>query len=319
MKLWYLLLFVFWPWVWSVGQEQLEERIFPEYPVPDVVRMKGGMSLPNRVDNSKFKFFPDVISQYSWSCNQASSIGYTLTYELNRVRNADASLPENQYAYLYPWSFLMSLNHSNPGVSYFDTWEIVKAGGCPNLVDFPYRTSGVKWMSGYDRYYRAMFNRVFEDYSLPVGTPEDLNVLKRYLFDHFEGSPFGGIVSCQIASQGMHIQYLGKNTTDPGAPILTGFGTGVGHALTIVGYDDRIRLDLNHDGQFTNDLDINGDHLIDLNDYEKGALIAYNSWGDWLNRRGKFYIAYSVLARYGYQGGFWNRSVHLPVVARSYE
>jgi len=174
-------------------------------------------------------------------------------------------------------------------------------------------------MSGYDRYYRSMFNRAFDNYSLSVATPEELLVLKRYLYDHFEGSKTGGIVSFQIASGGMQIHYLGDNSPDPGAPLITGFGTVVGHALTVVGYDDNITVDLNADGMITNDIDINNDRVVDLHDYERGALIVVNSWGDWLTRRGKAYVAYSVLARYGNEGGLWNRSVHIPVISRSYQ
>jgi len=301
------------------GQDQREGRNFPLHPQYGQSVLKSGITLPARVDNSRNSYFPKIIDQYSWSCNQASSIGYVLTYELNRVRNLPASQPENQMAYLYAWSYLMHKYPSAPGVSYFDTWEIIRAGGSPNVIDYPYLTSGVAWMSGYERYYRAMFNRAFESYSLPVHTPDNLMVLKRYLFDHLDGSKHGGVASFQIASGGMHIQELGPQTPDPGAPIILGFGNVVGHALTVVGYDDNIGIDLNHDGKLTNDIDINGDQVIDLHDYEKGALIVVNSWGDWLSRHGKAYVAYSVLARYGNEGGLWNRSVHIPSVTRNYE
>ena len=48
--------------------------------------------------------------------------------------------------------------------------------------------------------------------------------------------------------------------------------------MTIVGYDDAVKLDFNGDGQFTNDIDINGDFIVDMNDWEIGALIVVNSW-----------------------------------------
>ena len=47
----------------------------------------------------------------------------------------------------------------------------------------------------------------------------------------------------------------------------------VGHALTVIGYDDEIGVDLNNDGEITNDIDINGDDVVDMGDWEMGALI----------------------------------------------
>jgi len=106
-----------------MAQECQEGLNFPPYSVPLQLREKSGVNLPAKVDNSRTDFFPEIINQYSWSCNQASSIGYVLTYELNRARNTSADLPENRYAYLYPWSLLMhKYNPSSPGVSYFDSW-----------------------------------------------------------------------------------------------------------------------------------------------------------------------------------------------------
>jgi len=161
----------------SLGLSTFAQQEFPVFPVPDSYRLKSGSELPVRVDNSGTKFFPPIINQHGWSCNQASSIGYTLTYELNRLRDKDSKVWENQYNQLFPWNFL---NRCNPGVgvSYFDTWEIVKAAGCPTDEDFQVYNETNFWMSGYDNYYRAMKNRVIQNYSIPVGTPRRLKYIE---------------------------------------------------------------------------------------------------------------------------------------------
>ncbi len=291
-------------------QKLTDGKDFPRYKVPDEVYLKSSVKLPAKINLAKSKYFPDIFNQTGWSCNQSSSIGYLLTYELNRLRNADGGLPENRYPPLYAWTFLNSGLYGN-GVSYFDSWEIIKAGGSPNEVDYPNVTDLNFWMSGYDKYYRAMQNRVLANWSLPVGTPEELQVLKRYLYDHFNGSKFGGMANFQVASGGMSLAPLPKNSYDEGASYITTFGAYVGHALTVVGYNDSIRLDRNDDGEYTNDIDINNDHVIDLKDFEKGALIVANTWGKNWGDNGFAYVPYFLLGYYGWEGGIWNKSVHI--------
>ena len=309
-----LLLFVT---VGLIGQETLEGQNFPPYPVPEDLSLKSG-GLPVRVDNSIKKYFPEVFNQYGWSCNQASSIGYLLTYELARARDVSAFETENQYPPLYAWNFLNNAS-TTMGVSYFDSWEIIKANGCPNVIDYPYLQDGTAWMSGYDKYFRAMHNKVRHNYSLGVNTPEGLEVLKRYLHDHFNGSRHGGAANFQIGSGGIRFATLPPESYNAGSPIITGFGSVVGHAMTIVGYDDSVKVDFNGDGMFTNDIDTNGDFVVDMADWEKGALIVVNSWGKGWADNGKSYVAYRVLTRYGFEGGFWNRSVHLIDLVNNYE
>ncbi len=291
-------------------QKLSDGKDFRRFSVPEEILLKSSVKLPAKINLAKSKFFPDIFNQTGWSCNQSSSIGYLLTYELNRWRNADGGLPENRYSPMYVWNFLNSALYGN-GVSYFDSWEIIKAGGAPNQIDYPDTPDLNFWMSGYDRYYRAMQNRVVENWSLPVGTPEELQILKRYLYDHFDGSKFGGMANFQIASGGMNLARLPVNSYDEGASYITTFGTYVGHALTVVGYNDSIRLDRNADGEYTNNIDINGDHVVDLKDFEKGALLVANTWGKNWGDNGFAYVPYHLLGCYGYEGGLWNKSVHI--------
>lgn len=298
------------------GQEMKEGINFPPYPTPVGIGLKSE-NLPVRIDNSVKKYFPPVFSQYGWSCNQASSIGYLLTYELARVRDVSAYEPENQYPPLYSWNFLNGAKNTN-GVSYFDSWEVIKANGCPNVIDYPFAKDESAWMSGYEKYHSAMENKVHHNYSLSVGDSEGLQKLKQYLHDRLIGSKHGGLANFQIASGGIRFATLPEDSYNAGSPIITSFGAVVGHAMTIVGYDDSVKMDFNGDGKYTNDLDINGDFEVDMSDWEKGALIVVNSWGKGWADNGKSYVAYNVLPRYGFDGGFWNRSVHLIDIVKDY-
>ena len=263
-----------------------------------------------RVNNAELKYFPPIINQYGWSCNQASSIGYVMAYEMNRLRDLDASEFGNQYPPLFVFNFLNSAKTTN-GVSYFDSWEIVKAAGNPTLIDYPHWSENGIWMSGYEKYYHAMQNRIIENYSIHVGDPEGLNILKNFVYDRLQGDEHGGLANFQIASGSMEMRHTGSQSKDPGAPVLIGFGDVVGHALTVVGYDDEIGVDINGDGEITNDKDINGDGKVDMRDWEMGSLILANTWGKGWGRDGFAYCLYRVLASEGHQGGIWNKSVHV--------
>lgn len=299
-------------------QTHFTKGSFPELPISSSYSMKSGSELPSRVNNSDTKFFPEIINQYGWSCNQASSIGYVMTYEMNQIRDRDGKAWENLYTQLFPWNFL-NRNNSSVGVSYFDTWEVVKAAGCPTYLDFANYNDTRLWMSGYDLYYKSMKNRVIDNYSIHVDTPEGLEKLKNYLLDHADGSTNGGIANIQVASSGMSFRNTPEDSPDPNYPIIISFGVNVGHALTIVGYDDNIGVDWNSDGQITNDIDINGDGEVDMADWEMGALFLANTWGKGWAHEGFTYLSYSALTRDGYEGGIWNKSVHVIKVVKEYE
>lgn len=299
------------------AQSGVEGQDFPPYPEDRMANSEQLKTLPLRVNNSAWEYFPPILNQLGWSCNQANSIGYMFTYELNRKREVKGELPENQYSPSYAWNFLTS-ESTTSGVSYFDTWEIIKANGCPNIIDFPYTRNTSTWMNGYDKYFRAMKNKAIENYSISVSNYDGLRALKYHLFNHNDSYKFGGLANIQIASSGMKLSQLPSESINAGYTVITSFGVHVGHALTIVGYDDQVKFDFNHDGLYTNNVDLNDDGIIDMQDWEVGALLVVNSWGKSWGNLGKAYLPYRLLTRFGYQGGIWNRSVHVVEVLHEY-
>jgi hypothetical protein len=71
--------------------------------------------------------------------------------------------------------------------------------------------------------------------------------------------------------------------------------SGYGHGITCVGYDDEVGVDVNGDGKITNDLDLNGDGEVTLADWERGAYIVVNSWGQNWSKDGRIYLLYSAM------------------------
>ncbi len=267
--------------------------------------------LPYRLDNSLQPYFRGVFIQANGSCAQASGVGYTFTYEINRVRNTNAKLPENQFPTHYTYNFLNDGSGAN-GSFYTDGWEIIRANGIPNVVDYGglYINPQI-WISGYEKYEHGFDNRVEDYFVIDVSTPEGLLTLKNYLANHLDGSPVGGIVNFAAGVTNEFTMYYDS--------VITEWGHQVNHAMTIVGWDDSVKFDYNLDGKYTNDKDINGDGIVDMRDWEKGALIMVNSWGENFGVNGKAYVMYRLLALPPEEGGIFANKVWGVNVREHYE
>jgi len=290
-----------------------EDSIFqvslPVLKLPENYRNR---DLPVNVDNSQLPYFRPIFNQTSLECGQASGVGYAFTYEMDRLRNLPANVAENQYPthFVFNWS-----NQGNGSAcAFFDSWNIIREVGTPNVVDYggSLNTGGVsRWMSGYDNYYNAMKNRMWEFNSISLKDVDGLLTLKHWIADHLNGSPNGGVANiyCSYSSAN---QVLPPGTPEAGKHVLTALSSYANHGLCVVGYHDSIRWDYNGDGRYTNDEDINNDGIIDFRDWEIGGVKLANSysatsWGD----AGFAYLTYNALCRSLAQGGVWNQAVHV--------
>lgn len=267
--------------------------------------------LPECVDNSQQPFFRPILTQTSVECSQTMGVAYTFTYEINRLRNIPSDIPENQY----PTHF--AFNWGNQGVgaacSFFDSWDIIRAVGTPTISEYGGTASfgGEKrWMNGYDLYYSAMKNRIWEYFSISLKDEEGLLTLKHWINDHLDGSETGGIASIYCAYSTLNDQ-LPPGTPEAGKFVIPELENPSNHAVCIVGYHDSIRWDYNNDGQFTNHLDINNDGIVDFKDWEIGGVKIANSypitWGDF----GFSYLTYNALCRKMAENGVWNQCANV--------
>jgi hypothetical protein len=275
--------------------------------------------LPAKKDNTRVIHFPGIYNQAVWNCNQASSVWTMFTYEINYLRGLNSSLPENQYS---PMPVFNMLNFGNPsqGVSYFDSWELVKANGTPGSTDYPTDNQNFHyWMTGYDRYYRAMKNRIDQVFAIDIDSPDGLLTLKHWINDHLDGSQIGGLANFQIGSGDMIIPTIpmDKGLEEEGQYIVIKYGPYVGHAMTFAGWNDSVRYDWNGDGRYTNHIDINGDNVVNMKDWEIGAMLVVNSWGGMYNA-GKLWVMYRLLAEKPENGGIWNSAAMVVKPKKTY-
>jgi hypothetical protein len=298
-----------------------DELLLKSLPVKTLPENYATRSLPPVVDNSQSIYMRPAFNQDHYSCGQASLIGYNFTYEMARERNVSANNTNNQYPTHFTWNF-MNGGNGYYGVSYLHSAQILKFCGTPSVAVYGGMAAGGydRWMSGYENYLYAMGNRITSISQIPVGTEEELQTLKYWLYDHHEDSEHGGLAS-------FYAQYLTVNQTLPaGTPeggkyVITSFGGSPNHAMTIVGYNDEIRWDYNNDGQYTNHIDINNDGVVNMKDWEIGGFKMVQSYGgvpNWGNQ-GYAYMMYKTVADKLGQGGIWNHCVHVLDVKEAYE
>jgi hypothetical protein len=293
---------------------------FPDYPLLELPESFRNRQLPASVDNSVYPFLRPVFQQVGASCGQSASIAYNFCYEIDRARNLPADTSVNQYPTHFTWNFLNYDDYwgTGVGVSYFRSFEILRNLGCPNeatygpiTFDDPYY-----WMSGYDNYHAAMRNRIKSVNSINLSTYEGLLTLKNWLNDHLDGSATGGVANFYTGIN--TYTPLPANSPEAGKYVIKKWNPEATHALTIVGYNDSIRFDLNQDGIYSNDIDINEDGKIDIKDWEIGGIKFVNSYGDYWADSGFCYALYSSLAlKYG-EGGIWNNAAHVITVEPDY-
>ncbi len=274
--------------------------------------------LPSHIDNSLNPHFPEVIAQVGESCANANSIGYVFTYEINASRNASADDPSHQYPYFSTYNFLNDGSEENGTYRMFiDAWSIARENGIPSASDFgSIEPRSTKWMSGYERYLRAMENRVEQVDSLSFMEPGTFDAMKRWLFDHGNGSPVGGIFTITASALGIQDAEI-TSGPEKGKYIVTAFGSlsGMGsHTYAVVGYHDSIRFDANDDGIFSNTRDLNKDRKITQADYEIGAFVCANTWGTGSWDNGFVYVPYRLLQTpFGRGGVIGNRAYFITV------
>lgn len=271
---------------------------------------RAASDLPEYWNNADTKYFPPAFNQQGGSCGSASRIGYMFTHEINALRDLDASLPENQYPTHFVWLHTNTSDGKDQFVEFVGVPNVVHYGGRTYSELFGYQeetNNYFGWMTGYDKWMNAISNRMMKPTSMPqsVETEAGRTAAKMWLYNHAGDTDFkaGGLIGLGVASGGQWYD-IPKTAANDAAGV-TGkyyvhrWGTQVDHAVTMVGWDDRIEFDLDGNG-------VAGE----LDKDEKGAWIIVNSWGNWCND-GFIYCPYKYAGPVSdpetgaMKGGYW--------------
>jgi C1A family cysteine protease len=253
-----------------------------------VVASVSSAALPAAVDNSTLPSFPPVRDQGNISsCASFSTTYYVGTHMLGLARGWD-NRNENNATKLSPkWTYPMVNDGQDSGSWFTPTIEVLLKHGGATWVDWPY--SRVNTPSSYREWNRsasvwrsAINNRMAQSGKVQnVHTSVGLQNLKTLLANGYAllyATDIDGWQYTTISddpSTTSDDAFMGKRA------VAYMQAKESGHAMTVVGYNDNIWIDLNKNG------------IVDPG--EKGALRICNSWGaDWEDG-GFMWIAYDAL------------------------
>ena len=257
--------------------------------------------LPVTFSNIDSKYLRPAFAQKGPSCAQAAAIGYHYTYAINQMRDTDAKQQKtNQYFYVFTWNFLNQGGFAL-GSSFLQGWQLANENGIVDSIIWGNNspTWDTKWLTGHDKYLIGMRNRYVQYNKVDVSSPQGIDTLKQWIHNLGEGAAVGGIASFSCRCNpplhnlsGNPIPKLPTGTPEEGRLCVPFWGDSGGHVMTIIGWHDSVRLDLNNDGLYTNDRDINGDGVVDVGDWEIGAWLVLNSWGAMWGNEACYYMLY---------------------------
>jgi hypothetical protein len=270
---------------------------------PDIGGAKLDSSrLPSRIDNSTRPQYPAIYKQKWGACGQFASVASIFTYEMNVLNGTIADTDATRFPAHFSWNMMNQAK--NKGSEAYHGWEVAKRIGVPTAKSY----GGVRlnkigtWPNGYEIWREAMEYRVSGYRYSPANTIDQINEARGWLFDRNQSKSNKKTTGGLFALDGRMGELKKVTVTIPkgnhaaGEDIWTRWGpTGFGHGITCVGYDDKVGYDLNGDGKITNDLDLNDDGEVTLADWERGAYIVVNSWGETWSKDGRIYLLYSAM------------------------
>lgn len=269
----------------------------------DDLRMKADNDLPDSVDNSDSKFFPEVKSQGSiGSCVAWAQTYYQFTYTMNKAMNIETT-PENTFS--PKWTYNLANGGEDEGSFNDDVYEIMKAQGNVPWSMVPYDNDYLTWSPTEEiwktsikyriKSYQSFKNVGDKNSSLITSADDtDLEPIKTALNN-------GDVLTFSTYIRSWKLSNIEKNAQVPENDNYEGEYVAIAqngytgsHRMTIVGYNDNIWTD------------INNNNIVD--DGEMGAFKIVNSWGDDYGNKGFIWVAYDALNEVSSVSGVENSS-----------
>jgi hypothetical protein len=241
--------------------------------------------LPYKVDNTEFPFFPGIGNQGSLgSCEEFSSIYYTFTHMTGLLRNWSTLKKVFSPAWLYNHNKFIIHPKENSG-----EMGILMYHGCATMDEFYYDGINWKnWCTDANVWQNALSMRLKSCGLISNVSPDNttaFNNLKQMLAN-------GYLLNVHtLIDNWVYTRTKDDTTTheddifvdEAACRAVCGPSDIGGHAMTVVGYNDSIWID------------INKNNVVD--DGEEGAFRIANSWGSIWGNKGFIWFAYDALRK----------------------
>lgn len=230
--------------------------------------LSSSVSLPTSVDLSNSPCFPPIGNQGDLgSCSSFATTYYQYSYEVNKLNNVTST--NDRVIYSPAWTFNLVCLQTGDGVGsrITDNYKVLKNVGGLNLNDFPYVGSSIGYiqvpMGARDEKLEALKTRISSQGVYYMVTDSDkitsvnsdkISELKQILYNQ---KALVVLTNCKYNTK--------KNSNNECVVYRSSEYDNFAHALTVVGYNDNISIDVNGNGQ--------------IEDCEKGAVKVVNSWG----------------------------------------
>jgi C1A family cysteine protease len=239
--------------------------------------------LPPYVDNSTLKYFPPIRSQGSLpSCGCFSGTYYTMTYMHALAHDLDAKNGGDEYRFSPKWTYNMVNGGEQNGSWYYWAYEIGQKHGAATWAEFPYDSNYRAWCL-LTSVWRNAIDRRFDQYGYVASTETDAGIeqVKQMINN-------GYVLNIPTYVYSWQYKEISDDTSIVEDDVFVGKqccywvnGSEGYHAMTVVGYNDHVWVDINSNG------------TVDAG--EKGAFRIANSWGTGWKEAGFIWMAYDAL------------------------
>ena len=264
----------------------------------------GANSLVDSVDNSQSAYFPPIANQgRQGSCTAFATTYYQFTY-MNAFARKEPVNKDNSKIFSPKWTYNFANGGADMGSCFSTIYDIILTNGAATWKDIPYDGSNYReWPTNADVWRNAINYRIDTMGSVDsLNTDTGLSKLKDYLKNGYILT-FGTYVNSWIFTQAKDDPSTDSDNAYIGKKVYYCVnGTNGAHAMTIVGYNDNIWIDLNNNG------------IIDSG--EKGAFKIANSWGttnSW-GEGGFGWLSYNAVKK----GAIFNNQAYWITVKSSY-
>lgn len=247
-------------------------------------------SLPDLIDNSQSKYFPEIGHQGDQgACVCWAQVYYQFTYMMNRSMDIEAT-PENTFS--PTWIYNFANGGRGEGTWEDDVYDLMKEIGNVPLKTVPHNTEDYNnWFPTEEIWQEAMQCRI-KDYTIfkdigkadsQITSPDDADLynIKSFLVQ-------GEVLAVTTFISSWDTERIKAH---PDAPENDKYvdeyvvrlcdDTNVRHRLALVGYNDNIWTDVNDNNK--------------IDSGEMGAFKIANSWGTDRHNEGFMWIAYDAL------------------------